>query len=103
MYYIELLVPSLLTHTLGTSVFIPYRSAINANGSPEHSKSTSDQLVVTSPPGTKLNNYEVSPYNFGLYIPTLTSEHEGNYSINLCKCLIYLCTEPNQSKCVIFH
>ena len=66
------------TYVLGTSVFIPYRSAARADGSPSHSR---NNYLMANVPRQSIANYEVSPYNFGLYLPVLTSSDAGNYTV----------------------
>ena len=96
--YLELLVSPVVLHPLGTSVFIPYRAAYIADGSPLESQFTLSTIQYTYPGqngipingGRKRNlffdlvhNYEVSPYNYGLYIETLFSTLNGSYTITL--------------------
>ena len=95
--YLELLVSPVVLHTLGTSVFIPYRAAYIADGSPMESQNTLFSIQYTYPGQMFLvpeerkrnlnfdlvHNYEVSPYNYGLYIETLLSTLNGSYSITL--------------------
>ena len=93
--YLELLVSPVVLHTLGTSVFIPYRAAYIADGSPMESQNTLFSIQYTYPgqlvPEERkrnqnfdlVRNYEVSPYNYGLYIETLFSTLNGSYSIIL--------------------
>ena len=93
--YLELLVSPVVLHTLGTSVFIPYRAAYKADGSPLESQYTLSSIQYTYPgqiiilAGKRnlnfdlVHNYEVSPYNYGLYIETLLSTLNGSYTITL--------------------
>ena len=97
--YLELLVSPVVLHTLGTSVFIPYRAAYIADGSPLESQNTlfiiqytypGQFIIPFEPEENKRNlffdlvhNYEVSPYNYGLYIETLFSTLNGSYTITL--------------------
>ena len=81
-HYLEFLVPSPVTYTLGTSVFIPFQSASRTTGRPAQSQSTFLQFF--SPEGgSNVNLYEVSPYNYGLYLDTLTSTDGGNYTVEI--------------------
>ncbi len=79
--YLAFLVPSPVTYTLGTSVFIPFRSASGTNGDP--SQSRSNDLGFFGPEGSIVNLYEVSPYNYGLYLDTLRSTDGGNYTVEI--------------------
>ena len=76
VFFVELLVPSVVTHTLGTEVFIPYRSAMFSNGSPGSSRLNDFRAV-----DPEIQNYEITPFNYILYLDTLKTTDEGNYTV----------------------
>ena len=80
VFYVEFLVPSIVSYTLGTSVVIPYRSGTLTRGTPSES---SNNFVSPEGEPFEFNNYEVSPYNYVLYIPTLLSDDQGNYTVSI--------------------
>ena len=69
--------------TLGTTVPIPFRASFNGNGSPQGSTSTYQDLRFVYPAGRSLENtrYEISPYNYILYLNPVVGGINGTTTI----------------------
>ena len=81
MFFVEFLVPPTVSHTLGTEVLLPYRAASFSFGYPLDSRST--EAFPEQLNSSNIEIYEISPFNFTIYIPTLGINDGGNYTVSI--------------------
>ena len=69
--------------TLGTTVPIPFRASFNVSGSPQGSMSTFQDLRFVYPAVHSLDTikYEISPYNYILYLNPVVGGINGTTTI----------------------
>ena len=80
-----------VTLVLGTAALLPFTAGYNSNGSAESSTDTYNGLTVSYPVSfTQIASlFEITPYNYGIYIPVVDTGTAGTIAIAHCKLIIW--------------
>ena len=75
-----------VTLVLGTAVLLPFTAGYNSNGSAVSSTDTYNGLTVSYTRNAFL--YEITPYNYGIYLPVVVTNIDSTITISHCKLIM---------------